>query len=340
MSGLPFSRALIIGAGVNGLTCARALLAAGIDVEIWARELTPFTTSAISAAFWYPFSVFPEAEVAIWAATALRDFRRIAESEDASQHGVRMHKVIELFPETLDAAGWRDQLGDLRQAKPSELRAGRRAGWVFRVPVVDTSCYLPWLLQGVQAAGATIVERELSCFDEALAACPVVINTSGLGARELADDPRMYAVRGDLVRLGPLESHGQRIEGVWLDEHAGSIRYIVPREKDTILGGTFEPERADARLDPTTAKQIIAGCAQLLSAVADAEVLEHRVGWRPSRDAVRLEIETKAAGRIAHNYGHGGAGVTLSWGCARDLLGQLGVSVPERPWFPVTETER
>jgi hypothetical protein len=30
------------------------------------------------------------------------------------------------------------------------------------------------------------------------------------------------------------------------------------------------------------------------------------------------------AGRLLHNYGHGGAGVSLSWGCADDIVAALG----------------
>jgi D-amino-acid oxidase len=333
MSGLPFSRALVIGAGVNGLTCARALLSAGVEVELWARELTLDTTSATSAAFWYPFSVFPESAISAWSVSGLRDFRRIAKEEEA--HGVREHKVVELFPERLAAPGWREILTDLREARPEELRAGRKAGWVFTAPVVDTTRYLPWLLAGVEAAGATIQKRSLESLNEALAHCPVVINTSGFGARELAADPAVHAVRGELVRLPPLTRGDQRIGGVWLDEHGDDIRYIVPRENDTILGGTFEPERMDAELDSATAHAIMEGCSAMVPEIAGVAALEHKVGWRPSRHEVRLEVERRPGGLIGHNYGHGGAGVTLSWGCARDLLGRLGVSVSERPWTGV-----
>jgi hypothetical protein len=43
-----------------------------------------------------------------------------------------------------------------------------------------------------------------------------------------------------------------------------------------------------------------------------------RVGLRPfRRGGVRLEAE--AGTRIVHNYGHGGSGVTLSWGCALEV---------------------
>jgi D-amino-acid oxidase len=39
------------------------------------------------------------------------------------------------------------------------------------------------------------------------------------------------------------------------------------------------------------------------------------VGLRPGRTAVRLE----RMGNIIHNYGHGGGGYTVAWGCASEV---------------------
>jgi D-amino-acid oxidase len=51
-------------------------------------------------------------------------------------------------------------------------------------------------------------------------------------------------------------------------------------------------------------------------------VLAERVGLRPFRKSgVRLERDQLRDGRaVIHNYGHGGGGFTLSWGCAREVL--------------------
>ena len=44
-------------------------------------------------------------------------------------------------------------------------------------------------------------------------------------------------------------------------------------------------------------------------------------GLRPYRDTTyRLEPEIVSAKFVVHNYGHGGAGITLSWGCAQEVV--------------------
>lgn len=59
-----------------------------------------------------------------------------------------------------------------------------------------------------------------------------------------------------------------------------------------------------------------------MPAIKSAEIVKHQVGLRPGRDAVRLEDEIKGneknVPKIVHNYGHGGAGITLSIGCAEE----------------------
>ena len=53
-----------------------------------------------------------------------------------------------------------------------------------------------------------------------------------------------------------------------------------------------------------------------------ARILRERVGLRPFRKTgVRLEREKLSDRRtVIHNYGHGGSGFTLSWGCAENVF--------------------
>jgi D-amino-acid oxidase len=95
---------------------------------------------------------------------------------------------------------------------------------------------------------------------------------------------------------------------------------VIPRSRDIVLGGTEQQGEWSRTPDPQTATDILARTARLVPELAGAKVLCHKVGLRPARRQVRLERE----GDVVHCYGHGGAGVTLSWGCAEEVASLLG----------------
>jgi D-amino-acid oxidase len=97
------------------------------------------------------------------------------------------------------------------------------------------------------------------------------------------------------------------------------LTYVVPREETVVLGGTAQDGSEDLTPDPGTAAAIVARCAALVPEAAGATVLAHRVGLRPVRPTVRLELERHPR-PVVHCYGHGGAGVTLAYGCADDVV--------------------
>jgi D-amino-acid oxidase len=95
----------------------------------------------------------------------------------------------------------------------------------------------------------------------------------------------------------------------------------LPRSDAYVLGGTAEAGEEDTTPDLAVAAAIIARCAVVDPEVANLPVLSHAVGLRPGRPTVRLEAERPQPGALlVHNYGHGGAGITLSWGCAEDAV--------------------
>ena len=61
-------------------------------------------------------------------------------------------------------------------------------------------------------------------------------------------------------------------------------------------------------------------CQSLWPELDRSKVVGVSVGLRPSRKEVRLEVENITGRKVVHNYGHGGAGVTLSWGCADEVV--------------------
>ena len=89
-----------------------------------------------------------------------------------------------------------------------------------------------------------------------------------------------------------------------------------------VVGGTADEGEWSRTPDLGTATALLQRATRLVPELAGGHVVAHRVGLRPARPTVRLEAE----GRVVHSYGHGGAGVTLSWGCAdevRDLVAEL-----------------
>ena len=158
---------------------------------------------------------------------------------------------------------------------------------------------------------------------EAFAACATVVNCAGLGARELVGDRDLHPSRGQVARI-----RANGFARAVLDDHGpNAVAYIVPRTRDIVLGGTDDEGNESTEVDDAITRDILRRCARLdpaFASVGPADVISVAVGLRPVRSSVRLEAERPAPDRLLlHNYGHGGAGVTLSWGCADEVVALL-----------------
>lgn len=305
---------VVVGAGISGLTCALRLREAGHRVEVVAAAPPVRTTSAVAAALWYPYRALPEREVTRWAAAT---YEVLAGLLDEPAAGVRMRTGRELFRHVTPDPWWRDAVPALDRVRPADLPPGYADGWQLTVPVVDTSLHLPWLVERLASMGVHLRAAALTSFHDAGPHADVVVNCSGLGARELADDAGLSPVRGQVVVVEQV--------GVtqWLlaQSDPEALTYVVPRERTVVLGGTAEVGRDGMQPDPATAQAVLQRCAALVPQIAAARVVEHKVGLRPVRPEVRLEAGALSTGqRVVHDYGHGGAGVTLSYGCAQDVV--------------------
>jgi D-amino-acid oxidase len=301
----------IVGAGVIGLTCALELARAGRRVRLVADLPPAQTTSAVAAAIWFPYAAAPAERVLGWGATTLRRFLELASDAEtgvAVRGGVMCHRVPD--PDM----AWTAEVPGHRPARPDELPPGVRAGTWCTLPVIEMNTYLRWLHSQVLAAGVSFApHRRVGSLDELDA--PTVVVAAGLGGRELMDDDAVFSVRGQVVRV--------RNPGIdrWLidDDHPDGMTYIIPRGSDVVLGGTADRGVEDTEPDLDVEARILARARTLVSALRDAPVVSRAVGLRPARSAVRLERVDGDGRTVVHCYGHGGAGVTLSWGCAAEV---------------------
>ena len=180
---------IVAGAGVVGLTAAIRLREAGIAADVVARDPPAATTSAVAAALWYPYRAFPRERVAAWSA---RGFEVLSVLAGTPGSGVRMRWGTELVAPGAEDPWW-------RAAVPSFARTPE--GFRFEAPVADMSVHLPWLVARLEALGGSLAIATLGSLDEVLARAPVVVNCAGLGARELAGDDALLAVRGQILHL-------------------------------------------------------------------------------------------------------------------------------------------
>ncbi len=324
-------RVTVLGAGITGLTTAISLLDAGCSVRVLTAAPVEATTSYLAAAVWFPTHAGPPDRVAAWS----RDtYDVLAEQARSGVPGVTMRESLTLYREPPGEPDWVASVGHVRPAAAAELPAGYPYGLRFAVPLVEMPLYLPWLIGQVHARGGQVQTRRVNSLGELggdANSVDAVINCSGLAARSLVSDLSVYPVRGQIVRV----SNPGLTLSVRDEQHPGGRAYVHPRGADCILGGTFQENNWDTRVDLSIADAIIDRCQDLVPDLADATVIEHLVGLRPGRPTVRLEETTpkSAATRVIHNYGHGGSGITLSWGCAHDVTGLL-LDNPTRSELP------
>lgn len=311
-------RVAVVGAGISGLTCALRLREDGHDVEVVAAAPPEGTTSAVAAALWYPYRALPPEAVTRWSAIT---YRVLVDLAGVPGSGVRVLPGRELLRAPQGDPWWRDAVPALSRVPAGELPAGYLDGYALSAPCIDMGRHLPWLVERLADAGVGLRTRHLADLPGASPDADVVVDCAGLGARELAGDAALVPVRGQVVVV---EQVGLRHWTLDQQDDA-ALTYVVPREHTVVLGGTAQVGSELAEPDPGTAEAVLARCTALVPALRGAKVLQHRVGLRPVRPAVRLEAGVLPDGRpVVHDYGHGGAGVTLSWGCAQDVAGLVG----------------
>ena len=288
-------RITVVGGGIVGLSAADRLAEAGHDVTIVTAGKPEDATSAIAGGLLYPPMANPDERILRWTAAGLAEFRRQGAPGFRERRG-----WIQVAP------GAPDPVWLAVMDRPS--RSGDRLE--FTTGLVDTPAYLAWLADRVAARGVHTEYRKVASLTEFDG---VVVNAAGLAGGALAgDDHAVVPVGGQVVHLAD-----PGLTGFAVDESGPGITYVLPHGRHVVCGGTEEPGRPDVEPNPAVAEDIVRRCRALVPELASAEVLGTKVGLRPYRPSVRVE----RVGKVIHCYGHGGAGITLAWGCAAEVEG-------------------
>jgi D-amino-acid oxidase len=307
----------VIGAGVSGLSTALALATAGLRVSVYAADPPPRTTSAAAGALWGPHLVEASDRASRWAEMTLLRLRELAGdpvSGVREADGMAASAASRDEPPAFAAAA-----GPLTRCDQADLPRGFSCGWRYTAPVVDMPRYLDYLARELTVSGG-LLHLGPPLRDLAEADGPVIVNCAGFGARDLVPDRHVDPIRGQVVVVA-----NPGLTDFFVGEHGDSVTYVFPHGEIAILGGTQEHGNSSLDPDPVTAERILRACAEAEPRLAGAAVITHRVGLRPARPTVRLGTRTLDDGRpVIDNYGHGGAGITLSWGCALAVLDEVG----------------
>ena len=300
---------IVVGGGIIGLTAAMRIRERGASVTVWSPTGPAETVSAVAAAVWYPTRTDYEPRVLTWAKDTYEVFMRQAR-ERVPGVLVRATRNLERSGDT-GVPWWAPAAGEVEYA-PAEPPYTREVR--FLAPLVEMGIYLPWLRRQFLAAGGTVLRRTVQTLEEALVEAPVVINATGLGAGRLCDDAAVQPARGQIVLVAnPGIDVSVRAEG-------DPSTYVHPRSRDVVLGGTYQLDDWDMTPDPATRDAILERCLALVPALVGAPIVGEKVGLRPARrGGPRVAAERTGLGTLVHSYGHGGAGMTLSWGCADEV---------------------
>ena len=303
----------VIGAGVSGLTSAVLLAEHDYRTAIFAEEIGARTTSAAAGAIWFPYDAGPAAQAIAW---ALETYRILQDLAHDSRSGVSMiEQRIYSRSGQIEIPDWAVPLGARHLRARAEVPAAFTSGFAIDVPLMDTTVYLDYLARRFAAAGGEMhADVRFEKLEDVEPKFDLVINCAGIGARTLVHDPDLEPHRGQ-VALVPKMDLGCAIV---CDDPP--LTYVIPRTNDCVFGGTNDLSDNRA-IEPATTARIVAECSRILD-INKPEVLAERAGIRPfRRSGVRVERTEMRDGRaVIHNYGHGGAGFTFSWGCARAVL--------------------
>jgi D-amino-acid oxidase len=300
----------IVGAGISGLACAYLLSRKNYSITIFAKAFSPDITSNRAAAFWFPYHIRNDRRGIEWCRTSYRIFRQLMHDPGT---GISMKQLIKVVREDVaeDEPVWIEFMpeGSIQMVPKEQLKPGVAKAYDVQVPLIETQIFLPYLKEYLLTRNVAFQQGDVKDLRSLQSSNDIVINCTGLGARDLCNDQNVIPVRGQVALIETLPDFP-----IYLDNE--KPLYIVPRKDAMIVGGTYEENIFDEATEPETIEKILCNAYEVFPQLKKQKIIGSWAGLRPYRPVVRVEREEK----IIHNYGHGGSGFTLSFGCAEEVV--------------------
>jgi glycine/D-amino acid oxidase-like deaminating enzyme len=240
---------------------------------------------------------------------------------------------------------------------PHRLNAPELYGWHFDCFVARWPAYMHQLYDLYKNAGGTIRQQKIGHHKISELPAAIIINCSGAWSNNIfKDNAAQEFIRGHLVYIldkkpvvttkneicsynytpapsvyakpdgSPSDVYFYPVGDKWIlggSRQAGVLdnagQWKGKVHNDTIAINNLDVPRQILELNDDILKNTFGKTIASQSSAIYAS-MGYRFSRNDSKNGLRLEAAEEHGKKIIHNYGHGGAGVALSWGCALNVL--------------------
>lgn len=350
MSSQPELKIAVVGAGVTGLSvalCLKETYRTRVDVTVIADKFSPGITSDGAGAIFVPYLLdFDEStlpDLSRWTKVTFDRLQQLYQSETHKweEDGIEQVTCHWLMKKHEPLPWWKylfPEFKELNEIESNEAHIPQGKfckAWRFKSLVIRSPRYLAWLRHNFVERGGKIEKRKVNSLSE-LSAYNVIINCTGLRARELVGDESVYPIKGQIVVVN---APNVDVHEYW----DWGTSFVLPHHDCVLLGCTAEYNVWSTATSDEVTQKIFKECVEMLPKLQGAKIVGSWACLRPMRRRVRLEIDsgspqlhTKSTGTtedqvsrsqnpshtpvVIHCYGHGGQGFVFSWGCAMDVV--------------------